>query len=1470
MMKTSLHKRIIQVLNKSLLVLLVAGVSPALAQYASSDAAQNTTSCFPGMNNAAVLQVVVQTSGAGSVLSAIDFNTNGTTSVANIESAKLYYSNGGSFTTPLQTFEQVGSAVNTPNGSFSFTGLSVGLINGANRFFLVYDLPYNAALNDSIDAECVSLTVDGNPYTPTTTAPAGTRAIVANGTYTYCAYPATNPLNYQIGISRLEIGTTIITNAIAVAGTVQTVTSPVVDYVKDVTYGLTYRGGSGNPQAERFYLDINNDGFFEASEIIFSGSTAANAVSTGSLYADCNLEPGIHRMRIATDLGTPTSACGPNGFGTAFEVLVNIQDAAAPVASFTTPTTAYRGAYVNFPNTSQGLQYNYEWDYDNDGNVDATSINGLGQYMTVGTKTIKLTMSRTSCGTPLSNSTTRQVNIVNPTAVPTSEFIANRNVTNQTLEVRFTDLSTQGANKWHWKITPDEINGSPTYFYVNGTDSTSQNPQVLFLVLGSYHVEFWSENILGAGNYVTKPNYIRNININDVCTITSTSEEAGFLADEGGVFANYPNWATTGKLCGFKIEPSCAANISFNFLSFDMSAYQVTNCNIPGSNPPVLQPKDFVKIYDGIDNTGIPLHIGAGFPTGFSNGPANTPLPQLPPTVTATSGAMFIEYSVNCAFNGAGFLGEWSSTPKSLPTPQVSFEGPDTVYINAPYIYTNTTVGDFDETNWDYDNDGLTDFTGLDAEITFTTPGTQTVKLMAARCGNADDFTMVVTVLAPTAKPTVDFAASRTSAIVMDTLRLLDISSNGPTSWKWTINPSADIVYVNGTNSTSRNPYVRFNKTGMYEVKLWASNSLGKDSLLRSNFIGIYTYCIPNVVNQSADIGISHVSFAGIDRTSVAGSTSYTRYADIGSVQQGATYQMDIERTTNFNNANYKVWMDFNKNGSFNDAGEEVFVQSATSALTISGSIRIPRSAPIGSIRMRIGVNSESNANLSCGPNEFGEFEDYQVNISKDMTKPVITLVGDPIVYMEHGYAYNDDGATAVDNADGDLTSSIQTHTNLNINQVGEYWFSYNVTDTAGNKADSVTRHIVVQPDGSGPSITLLNGDTLYHAVNTAWTDPGATALDFVDGVISTINTQGTIDHTKLGTYYLTYSASDFQNNVNTVQRVVFVVDNIAPTLSLIGSDPMIIDFAAPFADPGVGVSDNYYTGLTYMITGMVNTKVLGTTIITYNAKDPSGNAAVSLTRSVEVKDISAPKIQLMGRDTVIIDVFDKFIEPGTLVTDNHTKGLTSSVTGTANTNILGNYTLTYTATDSSGNISTKVRVIRVVDREAPTIVLKGSSLIQMNRFDAIPDPGVILSDNYDSEGDLQTNLAILNGVITHIEGLYAYCYEVTDQSGNKSAQVCRLVNVGPADPNALTNVGNGVVAIYPNPTKGSFQINLPAGLEAESIRIYNALGALVKEVETHSGTSIAAGVNELTPGVYYVVVQADGKLYSTKLSYIR
>ena len=80
-----------------------------------------------------------------------------------------------------------------------------------------------------------------------------------------------------------------------------------------------------------------------------------------------------------------------------------------------------------------------------------------------------------------------------------------------------------------------------------------------------------------------------------------------------------------------------------------------------------------------------------------------------------------------------------------------------------------------------------------------------------------------------------------------------------------------------------------------------------------------------------------------------------------------------------------------------------------------------------------------------------------------DTTIPVITLVGDATVTIEVGTTYSDAGATASDNYDGDITSSIVAVNPVDVGVVGQYTVTYDVTDANGNPASTVTRTVIVE-----------------------------------------------------------------------------------------------------------------------------------------------------------------------------------------------------------------------------------------------------------------------------------------------------------------------------------------------------------------------------------------------------------------------
>jgi hypothetical protein len=99
----------------------------------------------------------------------------------------------------------------------------------------------------------------------------------------------------------------------------------------------------------------------------------------------------------------------------------------------------------------------------------------------------------------------------------------------------------------------------------------------------------------------------------------------------------------------------------------------------------------------------------------------------------------------------------------------------------------------------------------------------------------------------------------------------------------------------------------------------------------------------------------------------------------------------------------------------------------------------------------------------------------------------VITLLGESEVSLELGSIYTDAGATAVDNIDGDITSNIAVTSTVDVNTVGTYTVTYNVSDAAGNAAIPVLRQVmvggIIDIDGNGQYDALTDGLLLLRSM---------------------------------------------------------------------------------------------------------------------------------------------------------------------------------------------------------------------------------------------------------------------------------------------------------------------------------------------------------------------------------------------------
>ena len=90
-------------------------------------------------------------------------------------------------------------------------------------------------------------------------------------------------------------------------------------------------------------------------------------------------------------------------------------------------------------------------------------------------------------------------------------------------------------------------------------------------------------------------------------------------------------------------------------------------------------------------------------------------------------------------------------------------------------------------------------------------------------------------------------------------------------------------------------------------------------------------------------------------------------------------------------------------------------------------------------------------AQFDCYPEEGMDPTIVTIPIIQDTESPIITLIGDNPMLIKRGDMFEDPGATAEDNIDGDLTEQIVTSGEVDTSQIGTYTITYTVTDAAGN-----------------------------------------------------------------------------------------------------------------------------------------------------------------------------------------------------------------------------------------------------------------------------------------------------------------------------------------------------------------------------------------------------------------------------------
>ncbi|WP_206599830.1 M4 family metallopeptidase [Hymenobacter glacialis] len=129
---------------------------------------------------------------------------------------------------------------------------------------------------------------------------------------------------------------------------------------------------------------------------------------------------------------------------------------------------------------------------------------------------------------------------------------------------------------------------------------------------------------------------------------------------------------------------------------------------------------------------------------------------------------------------------------------------------------------------------------------------------------------------------------------------------------------------------------------------------------------------------------IDYVKLGTLARTSAADAGYYNGTA-LAAPSIGAGTSQTINFSAGYAGTAYteywEVYIDYNQNGVFTDAGELVVSGSSASAATLAATFTVPTTAKTGNTRMRL-VMSDASATTSCNSYNYGETEDYTVNIT--------------------------------------------------------------------------------------------------------------------------------------------------------------------------------------------------------------------------------------------------------------------------------------------------------------------------------------------------------------------------------------------------------------------------------------------------------------------------------------------------------
>jgi len=1091
----------------------------------------NTTSVFKSSTNQEVIGMQIITTGISNPISATSFSfnttgTQGTTAPStDITNAKLWYT-GASSTFAATT--QVGSTVASPNGVFTITPTQT-LSSGTNYFWLTYDIPASATVNNYIDAACSSITVSAVGHTPTATSPTGSRQIL-------CPAPSTQASIFtssNLSANSMTVGWTRgngTGGVLVVAKAGSAVDQGPTNYN---TYTANAAFGSGTQLGTGNYVVYSGTGTSVNLTALSSGVTYYFAVY--EYNAACS-----YTYMLTTPLTGNATTCSTQsltysqGFNaTSIPACWSVQNVVGSsailfVASSSSPTTTPQEGtdYVNWNSNSytagqetrlvsaaisstgtSSVDVEFYWNNEN-----STSYNS-GAYLNEGVQ-VQYSLDGTTwinAGSLVARYDGTLASGTNQWKLKTITLPAGAgNQTTIYVGLKFHSEYGHSCSLDNLVIKPTPSCLSPTA--VTSSSVTATTATISWTASTSspsngYQYEIRTSGAAGSGatGLTTSGNTAAGVVTANITGLTANMTYYVYVrSDCGG--SNYSSWTSS-----YSFTTPCLAISSYPWTENFDAMGSIGAGIVPGCWLNATGTKSFYSSNAAYTTYNDPRSAANYMTIKYGN---TTSSYLWTPGFQMTAGNTYV---FSFYFAGDGYSG-WTG---------------DVVYNTAQTSSGATALGSSFITS---STTSVATYTLVTNNFIAPTTGTyyfavKSTSTSAPYDMGFDDFSMTLLPLC-TGTPAAGTASASISPFCLGqstTLSLTGYTVASGISFQWQSSSALAGPFNNIGGATSLTYVATPSATTYYRCVTTCSNGGGTNT---SNVVTvtmnppISCYCTSNATS-TADEEILNVQMGTLNNTSNCSQTGgtgsilneYSNYTSVAApnLAQGSTVAYSVQvgtcGSTNYANG-VSIWIDYNQDGDYADAGENVYYSAATTSgpHIESGNIIVPLTATVGTTGMRVIVKETSVPTNPCGTYGYGETEDYLVNITAAVACSGTPTAGTATASVT---SFCNTGSSTLTVSGYSVAIGLTFQWQLSTNG-GSTWSNISgataTTYNATNINTTTLYHCIVTCTNSGLSATSSNATVTNNAYLITGTNSPVTVVCNTAATMTATSSGGTIN----------------------------------------------------------------------------------------------------------------------------------------------------------------------------------------------------------------------------------------------------------------------------------------------------------------------------------------------------------------------